>query len=128
VSDTQARLDAIRGALRTADNASPGYPAWSEAMYALDALAAELERVTAALRDLREAAGDYHQGCECGGSGVITACSGRDTEGCCGACERTACEVCPDLLVALYQADAALAGGARAAQDDYENRKHEDRL
>jgi hypothetical protein len=93
-----------------------------------DALAAELERVTAALRDLREAAGDYHQGCECGGSGVITACSGRDTEGCCGACERTACEVCPDLLVALYQADAALAGGARAAQDDYENRKHEDRL
>jgi hypothetical protein len=54
MSDTQARLDAIRGALRTADNASPGYPAWSEAMYALDALAAELERVTAALRRIAD--------------------------------------------------------------------------
>jgi hypothetical protein len=88
---------------------------------------AELERVTAALLELRGAAGEYHYGCECGGSGVITACPGSDTEGCCGACEVTACECCPDLLVALYQADVALtydsardalAGGARAAQED----------
>jgi hypothetical protein len=131
VSDTQARLDVESREFLEAWLVGADFPMAATVKLLLgahDARVAELERVTAALRDLREAAGDYHQGCECGGSGVITACSGRDTEGCCGACERTACEVCPDLLVALYQADAALAGAARAAQDDYENRKHEDRL
>lgn len=77
---------------------------------ALDKIAAAFAEVQQALRALRKASGDYHQGCECSGSGVITECPGRDTEGCCGACDRTACECCQDLLVALYQADAALAG------------------
>jgi hypothetical protein len=144
VSDTQARLDAIREALDLglqawrSTKSGPKFLAASDSLNALAAelervsesekaadylrdtameesarLRAELERVTAALRGLREATSDYHQGCECGGSGVITPCPGRDTEGWCGACEVTACECCADLLVALYQANTALAGAAR---------------
>jgi hypothetical protein len=68
----------------------------------------QLDAARQALQGLVTAAHDYVQGCECSGSGIVTACPGSDTPGCCGACERETCECCLELLPAIFVARAAL--------------------
>jgi hypothetical protein len=112
VSDTQARLDAIRATLGRRFSAPDGTPwsdieKWEEEAYAaVDALAAELERVTArnetAVRILNESAA-------WDSSRPYTQEEAREYH--------TAIVMALSFLAGNHDA-AALAGAARAAQDE----------